>query len=59
MPQKTAKEIKEDLAKELRSQLEEFHALEANKNATDRDFARLSARIRETCRQLDRLENFI
>jgi len=56
MDKKTLEEIKSDLADELRLQLVEFHALEKNKNATARDFSRLSAKIRETCRQLDALD---
>lgn len=47
--------VVEAYTQDLRNLLKDFHSLESNKNATYRDFARVSEKIREVCRHLDDL----
>jgi hypothetical protein len=47
---------KDDVARELKDVLSQWDMLQGNPNATERDFARLKARITSLCDLLDELE---
>jgi hypothetical protein len=49
-------ETRNALAFELRELLGQWHALTINRNATERDYARIGARIHEVCSALDKLD---